>query len=179
MKGIVVYKGKYGATQQYAQWLGEELNLPVATSAGMQEERLEDYDFVVIGTSVYIGKLQISQWLKDNLSSLKSKKLFLFLVAGTPPDQKEKLLSYVRLGVPEEIRDQCEMHFLPGKLILKKLSWTDRFMLNMGARLSKDPTTKQAMLTDYNNVKKENIASLVKSVKKHCVTAAEELVQPV
>ena len=32
MKGIIIYKGKYGATAQYAQWLGEELNFPVHVS---------------------------------------------------------------------------------------------------------------------------------------------------
>ena len=170
MKGIIIYKGKYGATQQYAQWLGEELNLPVAASDKVVGNDLLNYDFLVIGSSVYIGKLQISKWLKANLASLKGKKIFFFQVAATPPGQKEKLETYIRSGVPEEIRNQCEFYFYPGKMILNNLSWTDRFMLKMGARLTKDPDEKKGMLTDFNNVKKENIAGLASEVKNFCST---------
>ena len=28
MKGIIIYKSKYGATKQYADWLGELLHIP-------------------------------------------------------------------------------------------------------------------------------------------------------
>jgi menaquinone-dependent protoporphyrinogen IX oxidase len=168
MKGLIVYKGKYGATQQYAQWLGEELNLPVAASDNTNENDLSNYDFFVIGSSVYIGKLQIGKWLKANLASLKVKKIFFFQVAATPPDQKEKLETYIRSGVPEVIRNQCEFYFYAGKMIFNNLSWTDRFMLKMGARLTKDPAEKKGMLTDFNNVKKENISGLVIEVKNFC-----------
>ena len=50
MKGVIVYKGKYGATRQYAEMLSKELNLPafapVATS-----EQLMDADYVLIGSA--------------------------------------------------------------------------------------------------------------------------------
>jgi menaquinone-dependent protoporphyrinogen IX oxidase len=175
MEGIIVYKGKYGATQQYAQWLGDELNLPFAASDNIDGNDLLNYDFFVIGSSIYIGKLQISKWLKANLASLKGKKIFFFQVAATPPDQKEKLETYVRSGVPEEIRNQCEFYFYPGKMIFNNLSWTDRFMLKMGARLTKDPAEKKGMLTDFNNVKKENIAGLASEVKKFCSTNKQSM----
>jgi menaquinone-dependent protoporphyrinogen IX oxidase len=170
MKGLVVYRGKYGATQQYAQWLGEELNLPVAASDKIDGNGLSNYDFLVIGSSVYIGKLQISKWLKANLASLKGKKIFFFQVAATPPDQKEKLETYMRSGVPEEIRNQGEIYFYPGKMIFKQLSWKDRFLLKMGARLTKDPAEKKGMLTDFNQVKKENIRNLVNAVREFSST---------
>ena len=175
MKGIIVYKGKYGATQQYAQWLGKELNLPVFTAAELQNEDLLHCDFVIIGSSVYIGKLQISQWLKNNLAIIRDKKIFFFQVAGTPPDQKEKLETYMRSGVPEELRSKCEFFYYPGKMAIKELSWTDRFMLKMGARLTKDRDAKKNMLTDYNQVKKENITGLVNSVKKNFVSKKDIL----
>ena len=175
MKGLIVYKGKYGATQQYAQWLGEELNLPVAASDKIDGNDLLNYNFLVIGSSVYIGKLQISKWLKTNLASLKGKKIFFFQVAATPPDQKEKLETYIRSSVPEEIRNQSEFYFYPGKMIFNDLSWTDRFMLEMGARLTKDPAEKKGMLTDFNNVKKENIAVLASEVKNFCSSNKQSL----
>lgn len=177
MKGIIVYKGKYGATQQYAQWLGHELNLPVYTAAELQKKELSLCDFMIIGSSVYIGKLQISQWLRDNLDVTRGKKIFFFQVAGTPPEEKEKLETYIRSGVPEELRHNCEFFFYPGKMVIQELSWTDRFMLKMGARLAKDPAAKKGMLTDYNHVKKENITELMNAVKSFCA-ATKETMQP-
>ena len=49
---------------------------------------------------------------------------------------------------------------------MKNLSWWDRFLLKMGARLTKDPVEKKKMLTDFNEVKKENIEPLIESVRK-------------
>lgn len=172
MKGIIIYKGKYGATEQYANWLGEELNFPACHADDVSASDLQIYDLVIIGTSVYIGKLQISQWLKEKRSVLLSKKIFLFLVAGTPPGEKEKLEAYVRSGVPAELMANCIIFFLPGRLIKKDLSWKDRFMLKMGARLIKDPVAKKTMLTDYDQVKKENIILPVKEIKKYCTSFA-------
>lgn len=177
MRGIIVYKGKYGATQQYAQWLGEELGIPVAEAAWVNGDDLTDYDFIVIGTSVYIGKLQISKWLKTNLATIRRKKIFIFQVAATPPEQREKLETYIRSGVPEEIRNQCDIYFYPGKMIFNQLSRKDRFMLKMGARLTKDPATKKGMLTDFNQVNRENITDLVNAVKKFS-SSAKKAIQP-
>ena len=36
MKGLVIYKGKYGATEQYAMWIGQELQMPVVSSDRLQ-----------------------------------------------------------------------------------------------------------------------------------------------
>ena len=175
MKGIIVYKGKYGATRQYAQWLGEELNLPAITANDMTTESLLPCDFIIIGSSVYIGKLQISKWLSNNLAAIKGKKIFFFQVAGTAPEEREKLQAYIRSGVPEEIREQCEVYYYQGKMILNDLSWKDKFMLKMGARLTRDPAAKKTMLTDYNQVKKENITGLVDAVKKFSAAAKEKI----
>lgn len=59
MKGIIIFKGKYGATGQYAEWLGKELGLPVFTPDNYRTEDIINCDFVIIGSSVYMGKLQL------------------------------------------------------------------------------------------------------------------------
>ena len=165
MKGIIIYKGKYGATEQYAKWLSEELNLSVKTSEEIYGAELTEYDFFLIGTSVYIGKLQIQKWLKSNLPFITGKKIILFQVAGSLPTDIKERESYNKACIPAPILGQCESYFLHGKMIVHELSWLDRFMLKMGARLEKDPATKKTMLTDYNDVKKEYITPIVKAVQ--------------
>ena len=61
MKGLVIYKGKYGATKQYAMWIGQELQLPVASSDRFPIDELPKYDYFILGSSVYIGQLEIKE----------------------------------------------------------------------------------------------------------------------
>lgn len=164
MNAIIIYSGKYGATKQYATWLGEELEITVMPSKDIERKDLDKYDTLLLGTSVYIGKLQIAKWIKKNIDLLKGKKIFFFQVAGTPVQEKEKRQSYNLKGLPEELIDDCEFYFLPGRMIMKKLSWLDRFLLKMGSRMVKDPKEKKTMLTDYDEVKKENLEEMIASV---------------
>ena len=55
MKGLVIYKGKYGATKQYAMWIGQELQLSVASADRFPVDELSKYDYFILGSSVYIG----------------------------------------------------------------------------------------------------------------------------
>ena len=165
MKGLVIYKGKYGATKQYAMWIGQELQLPVASADRFPVDELPKYDYFILGSSVYIGQLEIKNWLKKNFKILQNKKIFFFQVAGSPPEQIEKRESYNKASLSADILKKIQFYYLPGRMIMRNLSAWDRFMLKMGARLIKDPVEKKKMLTDFNDVKKENTDSLVKSVR--------------
>ncbi|HUM66928.1 MAG TPA: flavodoxin domain-containing protein [Chitinophagaceae bacterium] len=173
MKSLIIFKGKYGATAQYARWLGEELNFPVHKSDDNIDLKSTAAELIVIGTSIYIGKLQITPWLKNNLASLRNARIFLFLVSGTPANESEKLDTAIRNGVPEELQKNMTVFYLPGRLRISNLSWKDRFMLKMGARLTKDPQVKKAMLTDYDHVKKENLAPLLQNIRAYYLENAK------
>jgi menaquinone-dependent protoporphyrinogen IX oxidase len=166
MKGIIIYKGKYGATKQYAGWLKDVLNIPLAESYDINEAQLANYGYLVLGTSVYEGRMLIKSWLKKNIAALQGKKIFLFVVSGTPAHKKEILETYLQVNVPPEIRNRMEVYFLPGRLIMKKLSWTDRLMMRMAEMLAKGEEAKKEMRMEYDYVKKENIRDLVNAVRK-------------
>ena len=166
MKGLIVYKGKHGATQQYAEWLSEKFKFPAVPSGDVMKEQLENYDLFILGSSVYIGRLQLASWIKENLDILYGKKIFFFLVSATPPNELKKLHQYTETGIPVELKNGIDFFYLPGKLEMKKLSWKDRFMLRMGARFTKDPLAKKKMVTDYNEVKKENLNSLIEKIEQ-------------
>lgn len=165
MKGLVIYKGRYGATKQYAAWIGNELGLAVASADRFPKDQVEKYDYFIIGSSVYIGKLEIRKWLKKNYKALVNKKTFLFQVAASPVSDIEQRQSYNATCVPAAILDKANVFFLPGRMIMRNLGWFDRFMLKMGARMAKDPAERTRMLTDFNDVKKEHILPLINAVK--------------
>jgi len=87
----------------------------------------------------------------------------LFQVAASPVTDKEKRESYNAQSVPAPIK--VKPFFFPGRMIMRNLSRFDRFMLKMGARLAKKPADKVRMLTDFDEVKKENILPLIYAVK--------------
>lgn len=165
MKGLVIYKGRYGATKQYAAWIGNELGLPVASADRFPKDQLENYDYFIIGSSVYIGQLEIKKWLKKNLNLLINKKVFLFQVAASPVTDKEKRYGYNTASVPAAILNNAKTFFFPGRMIKRNLGWFDRFMLKMGAKMAKDPAESERMLTDFDDVKKEHVLPLITTVK--------------
>jgi len=165
MKGLVIYKGRYGATKQYAMWIGQELQLPVASADRFPVDELPKYDYFILGSSVYIGQLEIKNWLKKNLKVMQNKKIFFFQVSASPPEQIEKRESYNKASLPADILQKIRFYYLPGRMIMRNLSVWDRFMLKMGARLMKDPVEKKAMLTDFDHVKKEKTFPIIEAVR--------------
>ena len=174
MKGLVIYKGRYGATKQYAVWIGTELGIPVASSNRFPKDELNKYDYFIIGSSVYIGRLEIKKWLKANLNVLINKKVFFFQVAALPVTEKEKRETYNINGIPLPVLDKAKFFFFPGRMIMRNLSWLDRFLLKMGARVTKDPAERTRMLTDFNEVNKEYTLPLINAVKAFSKTHEPE-----
>jgi menaquinone-dependent protoporphyrinogen IX oxidase len=167
MNGLILYKGKYGATRQYAYWLGKELALPMVSADNIGGRQIKPYDFLLIGTSVYIGKLQVRNWMKENETYLSGKKIFLFQVAAAPATDIEKRMAYISSGVPTGLMTDCKFFFLDGRMKMDKLRWWDRFLLKMGARLTRDAGARKNMLTDFDKVKKENLDEMLSFIRQY------------
>ena len=176
MKGLVIYKGKYGATRQYAEWISESLGIPAMDGNNVHGKDLAAYNFVVLGSSIYFGKLLLGKWLKKNVSFLHNKKIFIFSVSGTPTDQIQVLQSCIESSVPAQIRGNMEVYFFPGRLNIKKLSLFHYAMLKVGAWLTKDPAVKKRMLTECDDLQQGHTRELERSVARFCKLPAGHLV---
>ena len=167
MKGAIIYKTKYGATKQYAEWLGAELSLPIIESDDLIEGELKHYDFLLLGTPVYIGKFKIAKWLKRNVKNLIKKKVFLFVVAGTSVEETETRSQIILDNVPQEIKPYCEIYFLKGRVKHSSLSFSDRLLLKMAAAFEKDPAKKRVYIEDMDGVKRESLEAILSAVKNY------------
>ena len=165
MKGIIVYKGKYNTTRQYAGWISSALGIPAVMADQITGENLRIYDFVILGSSVYIGKLQIRNWLKQNAPALLQKKIFMFVVCGTPPNDKEAQKKIISDNLSEELRNKSDIYFLRGRVIRKELSTIDRMMLKMGSMMVRDKAARKRMTQDFDGVKEENIFPLLNAIR--------------
>lgn len=164
MKGIIVYESKYGATKQYAEWLAEELKLPLAVPKEIPANRLREFDVVLIGTPVYMEKLRIKKWLRKEVKILADKKLFFFIVNATSPDEQHKREKFITSSVPPELRHSSGIFFLPGRLRRKALTWMDKLFLKIGER-SLSPEQRKAIQQDVDEVKREHLEPIINAVQ--------------
>jgi len=174
MKGLIIYKSKYGATAQYAEWLGEELALPVHSIEKIDQQELQGAGYVIIGSSVYIGKLLVKKWLRKNLALLENKKIFVFVVGGSTASDSQQQKAVMKMNFPDSLLKKCEVFFLPGRLNTEKLSWMDRLKLRMGAMLEKDPVKKNVMRNGIDAVSRPMLNGLMNAVKAFAANHSTE-----
>ena len=73
MNNIVVYESKYGSTERYAKWIGEELNCKVARISDVPIDELIKYDNIIFGGWVKAGSHNGFHKLSKNIDTLKDK----------------------------------------------------------------------------------------------------------
>jgi len=167
MKGIIIYKGKYGATAQYAAWLADALGLPVVSTDQQASVDLSGYDYVMVGSPVYVGKLLMRDWLHENATVLQHKKVFVFIVNSASADDKQREDAVVKGNLPDELAKASKIYFLRGRVVINKLSWTDRLVVKLGAMMEKDPEKKALMRRGFDGVKRENVNPLIKAALEY------------
>lgn len=160
-KGAIIYSSRYGATRQYAEWLSEELKWPLLQAEDTSAKDLATYNPLIIGSSVYIGRLLIKDWLKTHNPALGDKDILFFIVCGTPASHRQVLDNITHTNIPHDLIGPKNVFFLPGRMIMANLSWKDKVLLRLGARLQKDPAKKQAMLRDVDNIKREHLLPIL------------------
>lgn len=115
MKALIVFASKHGFTEKVAGMLRDKLlrEVPREVSGEIIREvsvfdlkkhkpsDIEEYDVVIIGGSIYVGKIQaeITQFCKENLDTLIKKKIGLFISCGFQEKSEEQL----KTVFPEEL----------------------------------------------------------------------------
>ena len=160
-------KGKYGSTRQYAGWIAEATGAEISAPEALQRVMTDDFQFIVVCSAVYMGKLLVKDWMKKNYRIFRDKKLFLVIVCATPSSEEDKRKKILQDNIPENLRDGLDVHFLPGRLIIERLSWKDRMFLRMGAWLEKDPIKKSAMKNNIDGVRKENVSDILRNIESY------------
>ena len=109
MKGIIIYSTKYGSVEKAAKILKSFLseNTVLVNIKSKKDIDIKDFDTVILGGSVYMGKIQkeLSNYINRNLSKLLKKRVGLFVCAGEEdPEKQNKQLERV---FPKELLNQA------------------------------------------------------------------------
>ena len=164
MKGAIFFIGKFGSTNQYAQWIGEQTSFPVF-DLNKENPDPTDYDIIILGSSIIIMKPTIRKWFTAFWPVIKNKPIILFTVSGTNPGHPD-LHKWLHNSFSNEILKNITHIPLRGRLNLKELPWMTRQMLKFGAIVEKDPETKQRMKEGFDYVVKSNISPILKWVSE-------------
>lgn len=133
MKAIIMYTSKYGCTEKAAYLLkaqlGEEtevVNLMLA-----KEPSLDRYDTVILGGSIYYGKIQkeMTEYILKNQTELRDKRIGLFICAGT---KREQAVQELKTSFPEDLFNEAVTKEVFGdEIYVQKLSFMDKIVLRM------------------------------------------------
>lgn len=86
MKGLILYKSKYGSTKKYADWLREATGFDCLETKSARVQEVAAYDAVVLCGGVYAGGVAGLSFLKKHVAQLAGKRLAVLAVGASPSD---------------------------------------------------------------------------------------------
>ncbi|HMA60085.1 MAG TPA: flavodoxin domain-containing protein [Halanaerobiales bacterium] len=156
MKTLIIYASKHGSAEKAAnklyQHLGDEKEI-----VNIQENSkpfLENFDTVIIGGSIYGGKIQkeIQKFIEDNLETLLSKRIGLYLCCGIEKDFEKQLEN----SMPEKLLGHTSVvGYFGYEYNIDKMNFLEKTMVKF---VAKDKAGK-------SNINEENIKEFAREIK--------------
>jgi len=157
MKILILYGTKHGCTEKCAKILSEKLTEKVDLY-NLKERKdidISQYDKVIIGGSIYIGKIrkEVSDFCLQNLNVLKEKSVGLFICCMGEGEAVEKQLNE---AFPKElIENAVAKESFGGEFIFKKMNFFERLIVKKVSKIDKD----------VSNICDERIDDFVKAME--------------
>ncbi|MCB1338391.1 MAG: hypothetical protein KDK10_13340 [Maritimibacter sp.] len=169
MNGAILYDTKYGATEQYARWIGEASGLPVFSLAAPEADP-ERYDFVVLGSPVISQRVLVRAWVALHLAGLLARPVILFTVSGTGVGAR--LDGWVRDSLPAAFLDHARHFALRGRLEPRKLGLYDRLKLQIGGGADPDGVAARGEIAGFDFMDRAAIGPVVAAARRFARAAA-------
>lgn len=140
MKGIIIYKSKYGATKKYAEWLSAETGFDVCGVEKVKVQDIEVYDVVIFGGGIYASGIAGLNFLKKNIKHFNNKKIIIFCDGASPYD--EKALSEIKKRNMDGVLSNIPLFYCRGGWDMQSMSFVDRSLCKMLRKsvAKKDPS---------------------------------------
>jgi menaquinone-dependent protoporphyrinogen oxidase len=131
MKTLILYGSKYGFTADCAGYLKNNLSGDITLFNIYKVTcpiQLEQFDTIIIGSSVYIGKIskKLRQFCNDNLEQLTKKKVGIFLCCALTQQADEVLTT----NFPSQLLEKaCVVDTFGSEARLDKMSFLDKTII--------------------------------------------------
>lgn len=132
MKKIaVVYRSKYGMTEKYANWIGEELQADVLAGKTRTIEDLDTYETLVFGGNIFASSITGAAFIKKHFDKLKGRQLLVFTTGLTSTNRSDAYLAVIDKNFPKEMQAVIQFFHFRGGIDYGTLSFKHRAMMGM------------------------------------------------
>jgi len=158
MRVLVAYATKYGSTEKCAKLLSEKLNGKVEI-INLKEKRdidLSLYDKVVVGGSIYAGKIlkEVIEFCNKNIEVLKEKEIGLFICCMREGDSVEEQM---KSAFPVELIGKAvAVSNFGGEFLFKKMNFIDKLITKKIVKI----------YTDKSNILDDNIENFARLINR-------------
>ena len=137
MKTLIIYTTQHGCTETCALKLQQQLNnnTELINIKKQKPGILDDYQTIIIGGSIHAGQIQrkIKKFCKENLDTLKQKKLGLFLCCM---EQGEKAQQQFQDAFPAElIQHATATGIFGGEFNFEKMNFIEKTIIKKIAKI--------------------------------------------
>lgn len=139
MKALIIYMSTHGTTEKIVDRLSTLLGYNTSTIINLKDQDvpdLNDYDTIIIGGSVYAGKIQkkIRNYCESNLDELLEKQLGLFMCYM---DTENEVQEFEQSFPTELITHAKAKGYFGGELDFNKMNFVEKFVAKRVAGFSK------------------------------------------
>jgi menaquinone-dependent protoporphyrinogen IX oxidase len=166
---LVAFESRYGSTGQYAEWIGQALGADVLRARDVKPASLANYDSVVVGGYLRMGRIRGSEFVVRNWAALKGKPNLVFFTCSATPPEDPKMEAYFKGAFPEEIRQKVKYFPLPGRV--GKLGLFDSILMlfpkiavRLGAAGKGNAKESLEMLNGFDHVDRSRIDPIIKAL---------------
>lgn len=131
LKTLIVYDSRYGCTEKCAQMIGSKLGNAVVVNVNNAPEDIGFYDVIIIGGSIYMGKIQrsIKKFIERHIKVLLKKTVGLFIscmfVGERGKEQLQKAFN-------KELYEKAKVKdFFGGEITYSKMKFFDRLLIRL------------------------------------------------
>lgn len=132
MNVLIIHASKYGFTEDCAYYLAKNIkheSTIIALDKSL-DINIDRYDWVIIGSPIYMGKIKKSSkhFCQKNIEKLLKKKVALFICCTTPEQSDE----YFKKGFPPQLYKNAKIKLnFGGELRQDRLNVFERKITDM------------------------------------------------
>lgn len=157
MDTLIVYATRHGGAEKCAKILSEKLsgNVDLWNLKEGKALDLKEYDKVIIGGSIYAGKIQkeVNEFCAKNLDVLKQKKIGLYVCGML----QEKAEIEVNASFPPDLLTHAKAkEFFGGEFVFAKMNRFERFIVKTVSKMDKSQPVLE-MNKDISTISEEAI----------------------
>lgn len=147
MNTLIVYASKYGCAEKCAGLISEELNdkADILNLKKAGDIDILKYDKVIIGGSIYIGRIQkeVTEFCSKNLDKLKEKQIGLFICGM---QEGGTINTEFNQNFPSELINIAAVkEYLGGEFIIDKMNFMEKLIIKKVAKVT---SNKSSILKD-------------------------------